>query len=498
MRNDAFYGMNNEKQPATQKRENIAFEKPICYYEDTKSALRQIRSEKMKTYDTLLEAVEKNRRLILDTERYIWKHPETGYKEWKTSAYLEQAFEKLGYTLTKADGIPGFYADADTGRPGPTIAVLGEMDALICADHPEADPQTGAVHACGHHAQCAALLGVAAALKEPGALDGICGNVRLMAVPAEELIEIGYRETLRQQGIIHYFGGKVEFLFRGYLDGVDIAMMVHSSAISEKSLILYKGNNGCMVKNIRYVGRSGHAASPHDGINALYAATLGLQAVNNLRETFQEKDCIRFHPIITKGGDVVNAIPDDVRIESYVRGASIDAIAAVNCRINRALAAGAAAIGAKVHLTDYPGYMPMHNDPNLNALAAALFEQIVGHEGVVVLDDWTMGSTDMGDLSAVMPVIQAMASGASGIGHGNNYYISDPESACVNAAKAMTLLSCHLLAGQGEEAERIIANAKPVFASKEAYFEAVDKMFLDKEAVFYHEDGTVTLDYCNL
>ena len=86
MRNDAFYGMNNEKQPATQKRENIAFEKPICYYEDTKSALRQIRSEKMKTYDTLLEAVEKNRRLILDTERYIWKHPETGYKEWKTSA----------------------------------------------------------------------------------------------------------------------------------------------------------------------------------------------------------------------------------------------------------------------------------------------------------------------------------------------------------------------------------------------------------------------------
>lgn len=498
MRNDAFYGMNNEKQPATQKRENIAFLKPICYYKDTKSALRQIRSEKMKTYDILLEAVEKNRRLILDAERYIWKHPETGYREWKTSAYLEQAFEELGYTLTKAGDIPGFYADADTGRPGPTVAVLGEMDALICADHPEADPQTGAVHACGHHAQCAALLGVAAALKEPGALDGICGKVRLMAVPAEELIEIGYRETLRQQGTIHYFGGKVEFLFRGCLDGVDIAMMVHSSAIAEKSLILYKGNNGCMVKNIRYVGRGGHAASPHDGINALYAATLGLQAANNLRETFQEKDCIRFHPIITKGGDVVNAIPDDVRLESYVRGASIDAIAAVNCRINRALAAGAAAIGAKVHLTDYPGYMPMHNDPNLNALAAALFEQIVGHEGVVVLDDWTMGSTDMGDLSAVMPVIQAMASGASGIGHGNNYYISDPESACVNAAKAMALLSCHLLAGQGEEAERIIANAKPVFASKEAYFEAVDKMFLDKEAVIYHEDGTVTLDYCNL
>lgn len=102
--------------------ENIAFLKPICYYKDTKSALRQIRSEKMKTYDILLEAVEKNRRLILDAERYIWKHPETGYREWKTSAYLEQVFEELGYTLTKAGDIPGFYADADTGRPGPTVA----------------------------------------------------------------------------------------------------------------------------------------------------------------------------------------------------------------------------------------------------------------------------------------------------------------------------------------------------------------------------------------
>ena len=452
----------------------------------------------MKTYDSLLLAVEKNRRLILDTERYIWKHPETGFKEWKTSAYLEEAFEKLGYTLTRAGNIPGFYAEADTGRPGPTIAVLGEMDALICADHPEADPRTGAVHACGHHAQCATLLGVAAALKEAGALDGICGRIRLIAVPAEELIEIDYRETLRQQRILHYFGGKIEFLFRGYLDGVDMAMMVHSSALAEKSLILYRGNNGCMVKNIRYVGRASHAASPHDGVNALYAATLGLQAANNLRETFQEKDYIRFHSIITKGGDAVNTIPDNVNIESYVRGASVDAIMAVNRQINRALAAGAAAIGAKVHLSDYPGYMPLHNDPNLNAVAAALFEQIVGQEGVMVLDDWTMGSTDMGDLSTVMPVIQVMASGASGIGHGNNFYISDPEAACVNAAKAMTLLSCHLLAGRGEEAKRVIANAKPFFTSKEAYFEAVDRMFLDKEAVLYHEDGTITLDYANL
>ena len=134
----------------------------------------------------LISAVDKHRALILEAHDYIWKNPETGYKEVKTSAYLEKKYEELGYTLTKAGDIPGFYCDVDTGRPGPTVLVLGEMDSLICPTHSEADPETGAVHCCGHAAQSAALLGIAAALKEEGALDGLCGKIRLCAVPAEE------------------------------------------------------------------------------------------------------------------------------------------------------------------------------------------------------------------------------------------------------------------------------------------------------------------------
>ena len=144
----------------------------------------------------LLEAVEKHRALILDAERYIWAHPETGYREKMTSAYLEEKFSALGYTLTRAEDIPGFYTVIDTGREGPEVMILGEMDSLICPTHKEADKATGFVHACGHHAQCAALLGIAAALKEEGALDGLSGKIRLCAVPAEELIEIEYRNTL--------------------------------------------------------------------------------------------------------------------------------------------------------------------------------------------------------------------------------------------------------------------------------------------------------------
>ena len=130
-------------------------------------------------------AIKKHEKLIIDTERYIWANPETGYKEVKTSAYMEEKFRGLGYELTMAEGITGFVAEIDTGKVGPTLLILGELDSVICPNHPESDPETGAVHSCGHNAQCAALLGVAAALKVPGILDRLSGSIRLCAVPAQ-------------------------------------------------------------------------------------------------------------------------------------------------------------------------------------------------------------------------------------------------------------------------------------------------------------------------
>ena len=196
---------------------------------------------------TINNAVEKNQKLILETERYIWEHPETGYKELQTSAYMEKVFRDLGYELTMAEGITGFYTTVDTGKEGPTILILGELDSIICTEHPECNKETGAVHSCGHNAQCAALVGVAAALKEDGVLDKFCGKIKLCAVPAEELLEIEFRTKLREEGKIKYFGGKSEFLYRGYFDDVDIAFMVHTSAWG---FSVKKGSVGCMAKQI--------------------------------------------------------------------------------------------------------------------------------------------------------------------------------------------------------------------------------------------------------
>lgn len=447
---------------------------------------------------TMAERVSPHRQKILDAFSYFWKNPETGYREWKTDAYLSDAFEALGYTLVKAGNIPGFYTDLDTGRPGPTIAVMGEMDALLCSSHPESDPETGAVHACGHGAQIAALLGIAAALKEPGALDDLCGKIRLMAVPAEELIEVEYRESLREQGIIHYFGGKVEFLYRGYFDGVDIAFMIHTGGGEPGSGYINLGSNGCIAKMMRFEGVAAHAGgSPEKGVNALYAANLALNAINALRETFVDSAHIRVHPIITAGGDVVNAIPDVVKLESYIRGATMEQIVEVNQKVNRALAASAAAMGAKVILKDVPGYWPRKYDENLMLLMKEAMEAILT-KVTYAPTGWGTGCSDIGDIGSVMPTIHPAISGAVGNGHGSDYYITDPDTACVASAKVQMEFLRLLLKDGGKQAMTVIENYKPTFASKEDYFAYVDQLALNRQAVSYQENGDVVLHFRNV
>lgn len=445
----------------------------------------------------LMNMVDNCRDLILKTERDIWANPETGYHEWNTNAYMEKIFEDLGYSLVKAGDIPGFYTDVDTHKPGPKVAILGELDSLICGNHPDANPETKAVHACGHNAQCATLAGIAAALKQPGALDGLCGSIRLMAVPAEELIQLGYREGLRKSGKIHFYGGKVEFIYRGYFDGVDMAMMIHAGNMEEgKYLTINPGCNGCVVKNITFEGVASHAGgSPEKGVNALYAATTAMTAANALRETFLDNEHIRFHPIITEGGVAVNAIPEKTKVETYVRGASYDAIMEYNKKLNQAMAGSAAAIGATVLLEDRHGYLPLNNDHNLNELAKEAMEAVGGPGSVVVTDHWDTGSTDMGDVSAIMPAVHPYGAGAIGTGHGMDYYIADPDRACIAPAKCLLIMADRLLSDDAALAKKVLAEGHPLFSSKEEYLKAIESLNMTKEAVVKKEDGTIVLDF---
>lgn len=431
-------------------------------------------------------AVEKYRTLILEAERYIWKNPETGYREVKTSAYLAEQFERLGYTLTYAEGIPGFITRIETGRPGPEVMILGELDSIICPAHPECDPATGAVHSCGHNAQCAALLGIAAALTEPGMLEGLSGSIRLCAVPAEELLEIEYRLGLMKEGKIKYFGGKSEFLSRGLFNGVDLAFMVHTSS----GYAVRGGSVGCLAKKIVYKGKAAHAGgAPWAGQNALYAATCGINAVNAIRETFQESDLIRFHPIITKGGDMVNAIPETAVIETYVRGATFEGIQKNNKRVNQALIGAALSLGCNVDIQDMPGYSPHVNSKDMMTLCKDAMEIALPGVPFSYKEHIGTGSTDMGDLSCIMPVVHPYAGGSVGTAHGNDYYIADPVAACVDNAKWQLTMLRMLLENDAARAKQIVADFKPLFASKEEFLAYQDSLNASGDRITYTENG---------
>ncbi len=209
------------------------------------------------------------------------------------------------------------------------------------------------------------MLGAALGLKLAGISDSLAGNVTFMAVPAEEYVEISFRQQLRDQGKIRYLGGKQELVYRGEFDDIDIAIMVHADKDAPAGRVgLCETCNGFIGMTVQYIGKEAHAAgAPHEGINALNAAMIGLMGVHALRETFQDQDIVRVHPIITKGGDLVNTVPADVRMETYVRAKTMAAIEGTYGKVSRAFKA-AAIQWRPTHIKPFPVTCPSTACPN--------------------------------------------------------------------------------------------------------------------------------------
>ena len=263
------------------------------------------------------------------------------------------------------------------------------------------------------------MLGATMGLMHADVLPNLSGRIIPIAMPAEEYIEIEYRDGLRRAGQIEFLGGKPEFIRLGEFDDVHLAMMVHTTSTpAEKQLCISGTSNGTLAKKIQFIGKGAHAGgSPHLGINALNAATLALTAIHFNRETFLDSDTVRVHPIITKGGEAVSAVPADVRMETFVRGRTLEAIMDANRKVDRALRAGAMALGATVNIQTIPGYLPLMQNQKMAGIFEANANTLVGSENVAKIQHRT-GSTDMGDVSHLMPVIHPYVGGATGLGHG--------------------------------------------------------------------------------
>lgn len=418
-----------------------------------------------------LEAIDKNADKIIGIAEDIFAEPELGYKEFKTAEKVKAVFTDLGFEYKDGIAVTGVIANVPGGQHNAKIAVMGELDAVVCPEHRCADPETGAAHSCGHHAQIASVVGVAYALKESGIMPHLGGDVALMAVPAEEGVELEYRNELMHEGKISYLGGKQEFIKLGVFDDIDAMIMQHTVGGSNVTAG-GPGGMGFVAKIIKYYGQESHAASPHMGVNALDAAKVGLVAVDMLRTTFKDEDGIRFHPIITKGGSLVNVVPAFVQIETFVRGRSTEAIQDASYRIDRALKAGADAMGAECVIDNLPGYLFSNEAPELKALVTDNLVELVGADRVVPGMGFT---TEANDVSQLLPTVHAMIGGAVGIGHSKSYEIEDKELAYIVASKMLVMTVIDLLANGAEKAISIKKNFKAPL-TKEEYIKTLEDL----------------------
>jgi len=429
----------------------------------------------------IIETIENNRSKIVELVDQIYKNPELGYKEEKTTKIIAEAFSDLEIDFKEHQNLSGINALLEMENPGPKIAVLGELDAITCAEHPDADPETNAVHACGHNIQLGVMYGVAAAFKKAGVESELAGTLNFITTPAEEFIELEYRDQLREAGKINYFGGKQELIKRGSFDDVDISIMMHALDLGSKKVLVAPKGNGFVGKNIRFIGKESHAGSaPEKGVNALNAAVLAMNNINAQRETFAEADRVRVHPIITKGGDIVNIVPADVRMESYVRARNIEAIKKANEKVDRSLKAGAMAVGADVKITDIPGYLPLLNNEGLDSILESNLLELVSEAEITVGGDFT-GSFDFGDVSHLMPALHPFFGGVAGDLHTRNFKTKDKEDAYILPIKALAMTVVDLLYDNAAEAKKIIKDFKAPLTKKE-YLELMEEF---TEAIIY-------------
>ncbi len=398
----------------------------------------------------------------------ILEFAESGYKEIQTSKKVIKAFKKLGQEdIQSGIALTGMRTTLDTGNPGPNIAVIGEIDGLPVPGHPHENLENGMAHACGHHVQIGSMLTVLTGLSDKKILDNLSGKVTFFAVPAEEFVEIQWRNELRKNGDIEFLGGKQEMIKLGAFDDIDIAMMTHTTP--RKIKFSYGGtDNGLVAKFIEFKGVASHAgASPESGINALNAANIAISAINSQRETFRDEDHIRVHPIITKGGNVVSTVPDQVNIETFIRGSSIDSILDANKKVDNCIKAGALATGAKVKITTIAGYLPLNNDHNL----LEIYKKNLSNnfdEKELILDGHSGGSTDMGDISNLIPSIHPYVGGCSGnSNHSADMVVDDYNLAILESGRMMAHTIIDLLENNAEKSKQITENFSPKFKKKE-------------------------------
>lgn len=311
---------------------------------------------------------------LVALSRDLHDHPELAYEEVHAHDRLSDLLASAGLAVQRqACGLDTAFV-ARAGSAGRSVGVICEYDAL-----------PGLGHACGHNIIAAAGAGAGVALAELAGVAG--GQVVVLGTPAEE-----------------GGGGKVHMIERGAFEGLDAAMMVHPAG-SELATMETLANSQLRAT---YRGVAAHAAAaPHKGVNALDGAVAGYTAVAALRQHIGDAE--RIHGVFTHGGDKPNIVPDRAETAWWVRSPTLDGLDALDRRVRACLEAGALGAGCEVEITvSAPTYADMVVDADLLAAYVANAARLGRIVEVATPDTAVRGSTDMGNVSHVVPSIHPM------------------------------------------------------------------------------------------
>ncbi len=410
---------------------------------------------------------------IIELADRLGSMPEAGFREFRTADLLARELQDSGATVETGLAVSGV-----RGSIGPTtgteLVLVADMDAL-----PTSGAPGGIAHSCGHNAQMAIMLSVFRAMSLTGIPQAEGIRLVFLGAPAEEYVNLDYRLGLRREGKIRLLSGKQEFIRLGLFDSAAAVLKYHSMCDSPARIATVNGElNGFMAKRATFTGKAAHAgAEPHRGVNALNAATIAQVAINAQRETFQDRDRVRVHPIFREGGTTVNIVPERAVIETYVRAATTDAVFEAAAKVDRSFAAGAIAVGARLRIEDTPGYQPLRTSPFLGEILGRAATARIDRRQVD-FEDKATASDDIGDVSAIAATAHLSVSGFGGTIHAADFSVSDKTRAFVLPALILAEAACELAAARGAKAREAAASFIPRW-SREEYVRMVESLFRD-------------------
>ena len=333
---------------------------------------------------------------VVTDRRHLHEHPEVAFQEFETAEFVRQRLESLGVedirTGIATTGVTGLIRGTEEG-PQRCILVRADMDALPIHEENDVEYRSrhdGVMHACGHDAHTAILLGVARLLMERR--DAFSGTVKLLFQPAEEQPP----------------GGAIAMIAEGVLEDppVDAVIGLHVSSAEPAGRVVVGGGPamaGGDLFEVTVKGTGGHAASPELAVDPVVIGAHIITALQTLvsRET-DPMATVVVSAGVFRAGDAFNVIPDTASFGGTVRAFDPELLERTNRRIGELASGIAQAMGGSAETRIMRGYPPTVNDHAMSRLVRRAAIEAVGEENVGTIEP-AMGGEDFSHFLRAKP-----------------------------------------------------------------------------------------------